>query len=112
MILMNNQLVFFTNVFFTNVFFTNVFFINVFFCLFASSFQLIMHRKRYFYSYSKLIPLIFWVLLPMVLLADPPPPPDFPPPPPGLPIDEFLWVLGVIGLLIGLFYLKSKPSKA
>lgn len=42
----------------------------------------------------------------------PPPNPGAPPPPPGLPIDNLLWALGVIGLLIGMFYLKSKPSKA
>ncbi|MFN3909417.1 MAG: hypothetical protein ACK4JX_10350 [Flavobacterium sp.] len=41
----------------------------------------------------------------------PPPNPVLPPPPPGLPADNFLWILAVIGLLTGFFYLKSKPSK-
>lgn len=51
-----------------------------FFYLFASSLQLIMHRKRNFHFYRILITLLFCGLTPTVLLADPtpPPPPDEP----------------------------------
>lgn len=95
------------------------FYTNGFFCLFAPSFHLIMHRKRNFYSYRKLISLIFWVLLPVVLLADPtPPPPDIdptptPPPPPGLHIDDYVWALIFIGVVyVAYLHFINKLSKS
>jgi hypothetical protein len=50
-----------------------------------------------------------------VLFATPkPPPPNFkkPPPPPGLPIDENLYVLILIAVLFGIYFIYNHNTKA
>ncbi|HEA29548.1 MAG TPA: hypothetical protein ENH91_06080 [Leeuwenhoekiella sp.] len=44
----------------------------------------------------------------------PPQPKNAPPPPPGLPmpIDEHIWVLLIMGLVLGVFFLRKKKTTA
>lgn len=81
-----------------------------------------MHRKRNFNFYRNLFNFILWGVLPLVLLGNqnPPPPDDCPnppcfppPPPPGLPIDNYVWVLVLMGVFfVGYFHFKKQPTKA
>lgn len=52
-------------------------------------------------------------LYPVVsLLAQATPPPPVPPPPPGLPIDDYIPVMIIVAMLIGVYFLrKSKIQK-
>jgi len=38
-------------------------------------------------------------------------PPNPKPPGPGLPIDSFLWILGVVAIVFGMYALRKRSSK-
>lgn len=67
-----------------------------------------MKNKKYHF----LITILCFILNVWVCVSQPPPPgedvPDGPPPPPlGMPIDDNIWVLGVMGFLLGAYIIHK-----
>ncbi|WP_310556101.1 PID-CTERM protein-sorting domain-containing protein [Flavobacterium sp.] len=59
--------------------------------------------------YSKKINVLLLALLPALMTYAAPggPPPPTPPPPPGLPVDGFVVVLLIVGLIYGFYSIKK-----
>lgn len=72
-----------------------------------------MFLKKKFYTVFIFFAFNFLGLFSNKLYADPMPPPpnDPPPPPPGLPIDNYVWVLVLMGVFfVGYFHFKKQPT--
>ncbi len=62
----------------------------------------------------KIIALFLLCLIPVASISAQPstPPPPVPPPPPGLPIDNYIPVMIIVAMFIGVYFLrKSKTEK-
>jgi len=62
-------------------------------------------------KFFKTLLLLFLMLVGNVTVAQSITPPSPNPPPPGLPIDNILWILGVVAVVFGVYLLKKNSSE-